>query len=159
MISARRCRGLWEFTTGNPDRVGSEETIATRGRACSRRLMALCTNLAPVGAREEASSRETDFGELNDPLHFLSTVWFNYWEIPHASFYRDRCVEGKAGRFNIFSSGLCYIDFSSRKVFSLTLLPLSGFAWDKEPGSLSEMEDPGPMPQGKSGGSQAAGRR
>lgn len=104
------------------------------------------------GPEKKQLPGETDFGELNDPLHFLSTIWFNYWEMPHAPFWRDRCVERKAGRLNIFFFWfMSFIDFSRRKGFSLTSFPLRGFAWDEESGSHWEMDDPGPGPRGRWG--------
>lgn len=106
---------------------GSEETTTTQMHGLGRRLMAVCTDLTPVGVGEEAEKHrpgQTDIGELNDLLHLLSTIWLNYWEIPHALFCWDRCVERKGGRLSIFfSSGLWVSSiFLEGKGFSLTLL-------------------------------------
>lgn len=39
-------------------------------------------------------------------LHFLPARGLNYWERPNAPFCRDRPVEGRWDRVNIFSFGL-----------------------------------------------------
>lgn len=93
----------------------------------------VCTNLTPGDAREETEKHdlgERDFGELNELLHFLSIIQLNYWEMPHALFYWDRCVGRKGGRLRIFFSFgfMSFIDFSRRKGLLFDPVPP---AWDK----------------------------
>ena len=108
MVSARRRPGLWEVTTGSPDWGWVRGTTALRaglaegGWRCPAQTWFLG---AGVGGRSIFPGKQT----------------LENWMIPCISsqpydlitrkchmhlFCTDRCVERKAGRFNIFSSGL-----------------------------------------------------